>query len=306
MKNTPLVSVITPAYNCEATIAETITSVLAQTFSDFELIIVDDGSTDSTAAIVHSFTDERIRYIHQINSERSIARNNGIENSNGKYIAFLDADDLWLPEKLQKQLPMLEKRPELGLVYSGLYYFDDQTGERLDYFQKFLNFQRGDISLALALGNDFIQSPTPIVPKHVFERVGTFDPDLPPVEDWDMWIRIAYHYPVDYIDEPLACYRVHANMTTWKNPTPSLYRSHLLLLDKTETLLSKTYPNLEKAFRLRRARVHYNNCVAMFRDRQLEDGYSSLVKSLQLNPLSIKSYLRCLQFGYLSIREKII
>lgn len=122
----PKVSVIIPVYNCENFIEETLKSVLSQTYKDFEVIVVDDDSKDRTGEIVNVIKDKRIVYIHQENGGVSMARNNGILNSKGEYIALLDHDDLWLPEKLERQMPTLESNSKIGLVYSDCHIVDSK------------------------------------------------------------------------------------------------------------------------------------------------------------------------------------
>ena len=120
-----LISVIIPAYNAELTIEETIAAVREQTVTNFELIIIDDGSTDRTVETVNKIEDSRIRLLSYQNEGLPTARNRGIENASGEYIAFLDADDLWTKDKLEKQLAMLETNPEAGVAYSQTCYIDE-------------------------------------------------------------------------------------------------------------------------------------------------------------------------------------
>lgn len=186
-KMIPEVSVIIPTYNDADKIGETIESVLNQTFSDFELIVVDDGSTDGTKAVVERFHDPRIRYIWQSNQERSAARNNGLAASRAPFIDFLDADDRYLPGKLAHQVPVLRDHPEVGMVLSGWVETDAQwhallerrpwlthpDPEPRDWF--FIQLTRIGASLTR---------------REWLTQIGGFDPDFSAVEDVDMWLRL--------------------------------------------------------------------------------------------------------------------
>ncbi len=131
----PKVSVIIPTYNCAHYLADALESVFQQTFSDYEVIVVDDGSPDNTKEVVERFITRypsRLKYIYQPHQERSVARNNGIQAASGEYIAFLDADDQWLPHKLSIQVPILDEHPEIGLVHSDI-IFMNQEGKDIGF-----------------------------------------------------------------------------------------------------------------------------------------------------------------------------
>jgi glycosyltransferase involved in cell wall biosynthesis len=206
----PTVSVVIAAYNAARWIAETLDSVLAQTFRDFEVIVVDDGSTDQTSEVVAGYRD-RIRYLRKENGGEPSARNVGIRATRGSYIAFVDADDLWLPEKLQLQMELLSRRPDLAWVYSDAIAFDGETGQELYKISEGAKLCAGDILRPLLLCS-FIASPTPVIRRDVFEAVGYFDesPDLQIGEDWNMWLRIAAKHQVGLVTRPLARHRLHA------------------------------------------------------------------------------------------------
>ena len=289
------VSIVIPAYNAASTLRGTIVSVLEQTYPDFELIVIDDGSTDDTARIIHEFGDERIVYIHELNQERATARNNGIARAKGKYIAFVDADDLWLPKKLDQQVSLLEANQGLGLVYCDVFHFDDLTGKDLFLFSKIRKLYRGKIGLHLLLKNCFIQSPTAVVPKVIFDRVGLFDPRLVPTEDWDMWLRIAALYPIDYVDRPLARYRLHKDVTSWSNPTPRLYESTCRLLDKAEQLYAGRSWQVRRMVHLKRAVSHYAYGVKLMRSRAYAEARLCFISSVKACRFYAPSYARYLE-----------
>ena len=186
------------------------TASLAQTYRDYEIIVVDDGSTDDTQAVLAGY-HELIIPIYQENKGLSAARNTGIRASSGKYIAFLDADDLWLPEKLERQVPLFEQDASVGLVCSDMSYFD-QDGDRpgTAFGMKDRPIRRGMVYPLIFL-NSFIFMPTVVVRKSCFDERGLFDETLKACEDLEMWLRITREYAVDFADAPLAKYRFSTN-----------------------------------------------------------------------------------------------
>jgi glycosyltransferase involved in cell wall biosynthesis len=210
MKN-PAISVIIGVFNGERYIRDAVASVLSQSFSDFELLIIDDGSTDGTADVIKRFSDARIRYHYQENLGISAARNAGIKHSKGNYIAFLDCDDIWLEDRLMKQHDLLSENAATGAVYSDCYI----AGESIDdtkYGRGFFSIvspKKGRIFKELLSAN-MIPSPTMLIRKECFERTGLFDTSLSSAADYDMWLRIAREYNFDFLKEPLAKYREHA------------------------------------------------------------------------------------------------
>lgn len=203
----PLVSVIMPAYNAAPFVKAAIDSVLAQTYSNIELIVVDDGSTDGTGEIVQRY-GSKLSYIYQRNSRQAAARNTGLWHAGGEVLAFIDADDIWLPEKLEKQVALLEQDPSLGLIYCSVKQIDED-GRVLGELRANL---RGDALPGILLGQVVGgMSSTVVIPRWVLEWIGHFDVTLPPCEDTDMLWRAASCCPIDYVGEPLVLYRLHDN-----------------------------------------------------------------------------------------------
>lgn len=202
----PKVSVIIPTYQHAEFLADAIDSVLAQTYKDYELIIVDDGSTDGTREIAARYIN-RIEYIYQDNKGLAGARNTGILAAKGQYIGFLDADDLWLPNKLEMEVQFLEAHPSVGLVYSDYTYFGTVPAPRRTGFDG-LSLPSGHGVKQLFLKSPISSSGT-LVRKECFEKVGLFDESFRQCEDLDMWVRIARRFDIDHIDIPLSKYRYH-------------------------------------------------------------------------------------------------
>ena len=201
----PKVSVVLPAYNGEKFIGKAVESALSQTYNDFELIVVNDGSKDGTAQVLSGF-GAKIKVISQANSGIAKARNVGIEASRGQYIAFLDQDDFWLPEKLEKQMVLFEKDKEVGMTYTDTYVITDDNAKIRSF--KLQKPHRGMVIEELFM-NNFISTSSVIVKKECFEKAGLFDDSLSPVLDYDRWLNIAVSYKVDYIDIPLVMFRDH-------------------------------------------------------------------------------------------------
>lgn len=177
----PKVSVVIPTYNYAQYIKEAIDSVLAQTYKDYEIIVVDDGSTDDTKGTVSQYGPE-IEYIRQENQGPSAAKNTGIRNSKGEYIGILDSDDLWLPSKLEKQIKVFEANSGLGLVYSDGFVFGEEPAWDDFSFGGNMNFYRGRIFDKLLLGN-FIPCCSTLIKRGCFDKVGLFDIKLSACED---------------------------------------------------------------------------------------------------------------------------
>lgn len=231
----PLISVIIPAYNAEATIAQTLHSVLAQTYQNIEVIVVDDGSRDRTATIVEQIaqTDNRIILIKQVNAGVAAARNLAIGKSSGKYIAPVDADDIWFPQKLEKQLEvMLQGDYSVGLVYTWSVYLD-QDGLLLQKCQTSL--LEGDVYLPLTRSNFLGNASTPLFTRACIERVGGYDCQMREqnaqgCEDWDLYLRIAEHYQFRVVPQLLTGYRQARD--TMSTNCEAMERSHYLLIKK--------------------------------------------------------------------------
>jgi glycosyltransferase involved in cell wall biosynthesis len=214
MYSSLLVSVIIPAYNCEHTLAIALKSAIDQTYTHTEIIVIDDGSTDSTRNVVKSFPG--VIYIYQENKGPSAARNTGIRQSTGNLIAFLDADDYWLPHKLERHVEKFVKNIQLGLCASAsLCTYLSDTGSEIQGMHNTVHpLKHGKMKRMLQLHNLFATT-TVVVRRECFADVGLFDETVSFAEDWDMWLRISHKYPVSYIDEPLCHYqRLSSGLTT--------------------------------------------------------------------------------------------
>jgi teichuronic acid biosynthesis glycosyltransferase TuaG len=217
--STPLVSIITPAYNAAEFILETINSVQAQTYSHWEMIIVDDGSTDLTASIIQSETkkDSRIHYYYQTNGKQGKARNLAIKHAKGKYLAFIDADDLWHPQKLEKQIQVFLDNPQVGLIYTNGNSFKEKI-EVVDSINEgeslFIDNKR---QYHLLLAGKSLPNLSVMVKKRLVDEIGGFQEDirLQNAEDYQLWLRLADNgCQFYYLSLPLFYYRLHEKQVT--------------------------------------------------------------------------------------------
>ena len=194
----PQVSVIIPTYNRGWILGEAVGSALAQEFDDFELIVVDDGSTDNTREILAAYGND-IVVLEQNNRGVSAARNRGIASASAPLIAFLDSDDLWKPQKLTRQVEFFSAKTETLICQTEEIWI--RNGVRVNPKKRHHKFSGMIFEPSLAL---CLVSPSAVMMRsELFERVGMFDESLPACEDYDLWLRVSCRYPVDLIDEPL-------------------------------------------------------------------------------------------------------
>jgi glycosyltransferase involved in cell wall biosynthesis len=257
MTSDPLVSVVIAAYNAEAFISDTLKSLQAQTYQNFEVIIVDDGSQDRTAEIVKSFNDDRIQLIQQQNSGVPTSRNLAIQHSSGKYIAPIDADDIWYPERLAKHVQCLEAADSsVGLVYSWSVYLNEK-GEIKGYspFGQ-LGAVEGNVLAMLVFYNFLDNACSTTFRRECLDRVGYYNPEFETCEDWDLYLRIAERYQFRIVPEYLIGYRQYSGSMSTKCVTMSNFY---------ELIMSQIYqrhPELPKYVRHWANTAFYNNLLS--------------------------------------------
>lgn len=218
-----LVSVVIPVYNAADHLKETLSSILNQTYRNFEIIAVDDGSSDSSIDIIQSF--DGVVLIQQTNSGPAAARNKGVQAAKGEWIAFLDADDLWEPDKLEKQLQTMNG---CEWIYSDIFFMGGVNDSRRD--SSFSDKPSGNVFDKLICSN-FIGTSTVLIRHRVINEVGGFDETLRTIQDWDLWIRIARKYSIAYISEPLVNYRIHS--VSASRSSRKTLPNHLRVIEKT-------------------------------------------------------------------------
>lgn len=201
----PNVSVVVPVYNGATTVKQTIESVLQQTYQNFEIIVVNDGSQDETLAVISSIQDERIKVFSYSNAGLSASRNHGFARACGEFVAFLDADDLWTNDKLELQLKALEQNPQAFVAYSWTDHIDECGKFLRPASYTSLN---GNIYERLLIGNFLACGSNTLIRTQALKEVGGFDESLNSAEDWDMWLRLAARYEFVVVPRPQVLYRI--------------------------------------------------------------------------------------------------
>lgn len=199
-----VISVVLPVFNGEETIKETVNSVLNQTFINWELIVINDGSQDATLEIVSSIKDERIKVFSYQNKGQPASRNRGIARAKGEYISFIDADDLWTADKLEAQYQALRDNPQAAVAYSWTDWIDE-SGQLLSC-GSYIS-ENGDVFAQLLLQDFIANGSNPLIRRQALLNVGNFDESLSNAHDWDMWLRLAAHYPFVVVPSAQILYR---------------------------------------------------------------------------------------------------
>ncbi len=250
----PTVSVIMNCLNCEKYLRKAIDSVFAQTYEDWEIIFWEDkASKDNSERIAKSY-GHKLRYFR---SDVSLplygSRNFAVQQARGKYIAILDCDDIWLPTKLEEQIPLLKRDDKVGLVYSDIILFNEKGKEKRSF--EFKKPYRGNVFSELLFEN-FINTQTVLTRKDAFDSSDTFfDGRLIMSGDYDAYLRISYKWKVDYVDKPLAKYRVHRNSKSWRDGRKLVTVEIDLMIDnlkKTVCEFEKNYPEEIRLLKRRR------------------------------------------------------
>lgn len=283
--SSPTVSVIIPTFNRRELVQQAIDSVLAQTFRDFELIVVDDGSTDDTDQALKKYGSQ-IRYAFQANAGESVARQHGVELSSGQYLAFLDSDDRWLPEKLEHQVDALQTHPDAGFAYCWAYLIDNE-GKRialppLGYGQ---NLTRA--TLQQLLENNFIvaASSSLIMRRDAYGSVNGFNQAIQFAEDWELCLRLAAKYKFIYQTWPLVEYRLHARgfLQRLEN-LDRMLQDHLRIIDGAIATLGASAHELLVAMPLAKANRYAQAAFAHFAYGEAEKGRERLTQACILAP----------------------
>jgi glycosyltransferase involved in cell wall biosynthesis len=280
----PFVSVIIPTYNRVELLRETLLSVLSQTFQDYEILVIDDGSTDNTHVMVQNL-NSAIRYFYQENQGTAPARNTGIGYATGDWLAFLDSDDLWKPQKLARQVAEL-KRSQNQWIYCDVDLFDQKTRTvQGTYHQRILKPYQGWVAKELLLG-DFIPALSTLVHRDVFKEVGLFNSSEWFHEDWEMWLKIASKFPISYVPETLGVYRQHQNKSQ-SQPLAQLVNNHEGIIDRAVQFAPAVYSRYQKKAKS----VNYQRIARMMLvNNEFSEARKLLLKSIHLSPFQINAY----------------
>jgi glycosyltransferase involved in cell wall biosynthesis len=278
----PKVSVIIPTFNRPKFLQAAIESVLKQTFQDFEVIVVNDASDEDVECIVQGFCDNRIKCIrHEINKGEAGARNTGIRHSNGEFIAFLDDDDIWFPDKLKLQMNVLENSPvNVGGVYSGFIAID--CAKQTSHIR--VPTKRGDIYQDLLLYNAVGTPSTVLIRRACVETAGFFDEKIYYGVDYDFYLRIAKHFLFEYIEEPLVQYNIHENCLS--NNLDIVIKGLDACFLKHKENLGNLKPIRQKTDGLWYLSLGVHYCYK----GEMKKGTRALIKSIRLYPFEPRTY----------------
>ncbi len=253
----PLISVIVPVHNAEQTVLETIHSIQQQTWTDLEIIVINDGSTDQSLARLQSIDDPRLQIFSYENAGLPTARNRGIVRAQGTYLSFIDADDLWLPDKLALQLQALRQCPEAGAAYCWMASMREQGRDRRFFQADPVQFT-GDIYPQLLLQNFIGSGSNILVRREAIDTVGDFDPTLKSCEDWDFYLRLAAHRPFVLVPKNLVLYRHAAG---------SMSSKAMVMEQAGLTVIERAYAQAPAVLQVQKPRTlarHYFYCAEQF------------------------------------------
>lgn len=291
MKNDPdLVSVIVPVYNRAHLVTETVASILGQTYQNIEIILINDGSTDDSLKVVQALQQESpdvIRIIDQENQGQTVARNQGIKHARGKYVAFLDSDDLWVSGKLEWQIPLFDEG--VGLVYGGVEFINEH-GETTG-FDSCDSAIQGKIYPHLLVKNRMTGGSV-VVLREALDMVGMFDPEFRAAENWDLWLRICKEYEARLVDKPVVKYRLHPN---------NMSKDVMLMQDAKQQIMAK-HCNKNSAdklvaqySKLAEADLFYKLGVYNFSREQYGEAIRNFARVITISPLYEDTPVRLLR-----------
>jgi len=284
-----LVSVVTAAYNMGGYIAETLESVLGQDYPQVESIVVDDGSTDDTASVLEGYADNpRVSVVRQSNAGQTVAKNRGIREARGEFIAFCDADDTWRRDKLSRQLPRFADAA-VAVVYSDIECVDGQ-GQALPYYD--IPHYEGRVTAPLLIDN-FVPFPTVVVRAAVLRAAGGFDESLTMSIDYDLWLRISVNHLFAFVPERLANYRVWEGQMSKK--TGERLDNFMRLLDRflSENPRAATRREIDRAY----AHVYVTRGYWHAREGRRADAWRDYQAALRLDPLAVRMWKRIISLG---------
>lgn len=278
----PLVSVVIPTYNSAAFLPQSIESVLQQTYDNFEVIVIDDGSTDNTEAVLADYKD-KIRYIKKNNGGPSGARNLGIAEAKGEFIAFQDSDDLWLPEKLQLQMEYLTTHPEIAVLYTDLIQFNQQGVVSAGLEERYGSLPSGYIFEEL-LVNHAITLSTIIVRRSCIDEIGVFDESLIGAEDYNFYLRLARKFQFDFLNQALVHKRLHTNNLS--DDLDQMCEDEVKNLDK----IALMFPDARIPKRKLAARIYTRFGKYYFGQKRFNQANACFNQAFRLSPFSVETW----------------
>ncbi len=288
-----MVSILLTCFNHIRYLPAAFECILAQTYKDWEIIAIDDGSTDGTREWLSARSENITRIFNEKNLGTYASLNVALAKAKGEFIAVLNDDDLWEPEKLEKQVALMNAEPTVGLVHTDGWFIDgdgnQQEGTPLGF--EFPRFETGDVLLDLVYQNKIIASAA-LVRRECFEQLGNFNELFFGSGDWEMWFRVAEKWKVGFVDQPLTFYRVHGENASHK--LERIWKDDQMLREwiakELDGLESDRFPEND----LRRAKAHNFACLGTVKalNGDPAGGRDAYAKSIQLAPERMKSYLR--------------
>lgn len=285
----PLVSVVIPVYNGKETIEDTLASIFSQDYKNIEIIIVNDGSTDGTCAVLDQYKDT-VKIINQANAGSAVARSQGIKNATGKYIAFIDADDVWVPWKVSTQVRYLEQHKDIGMVFNAWIELHDEEDElpqnppAITELDSIDEEESGWLYTRLLM-DCIVHTSSVMILKEICDKIGDFDTRLRRGQDYDYWLRVSQISKITKLKSVLSAYRMHSNNITKTVPAIN-YEAMILtnavnkfgLSDKDGRKISR------RTMRERLANSWKNFCWQTYRAGQYSKSLSSGIKIVKYRP----------------------
>jgi glycosyltransferase involved in cell wall biosynthesis len=287
------ISVVIPTFNRAHILDSVVSSIVNQSIIPSEVIIVDDGSTDSTKEVVKDLIAKNskfnIRYVSQENQGGNVARNRGIDEAKGEFIAFLDSDDTWDKEKLEKQLAVFQNHENVGAVYCGLRHVDLDKGTVIHEPKR--SYPSGNLGSSLLIRDVTAPTSCYMVKRRIFEKVGGFDILLKARQDWEMWIRIAQKYEIGVVPEALVNYGEHTGTRTASNPQKEI-DAYKYIREKYK----KAIEALPLSMRLQALSAYYRRMGKVYRNYKGNTVTATLwfIKALGVWPFSVGNWISVL------------
>jgi glycosyltransferase involved in cell wall biosynthesis len=285
-----IISVIIPTYNAQRTILATIKSVQQQTYKDIEIIVINDGSSDRTLEVLETVNDRRLKVYSFPNGGLPTARNRGITLAKGEYLSFIDADDLWTPDKLEKQLAALQAKPEASVAYSwtAVMLESENYLGKLDFFSGKRVAFTGDVYAKLLVNNFVGNGSNILIKREAIDLVGNFDPSFKSCEDWDYYLRLAAKCRFVVVPEHQILYRKTAGTMSSKGLV--METEGLKVIDKVYQTVPQKLQHLKKRsianFYLYCGKIHVDCSVC---SSDLSRGKAKLAQAIALDPLILFS-----------------
>lgn len=282
------ISVVIPCYNDAEDVGEALESVLGQTAYGciHEVIVIDDGSTDNSREVLQRYEEanEKVVCVFQENQGPGAARNAGIHRSTGDYVAFLDADDLWLPDKIEKQACFLEQHPEVGLLYTDHYVVELDGTQRRIWSHHYDYRRRDNLERLFAYGAPIVM-PSAVVRAECLEALGCFDETLPIGQDRDLWLRIVGEFPIHHLPIPLVVRRRRSGSVSADMVEKARY------LERVSAKITSKYPHLKEVAGIRQARAQNRIGLHFLAEGKKAGARQAALKAIKADKTYVRSYL---------------